>query len=34
MDRNEIIKIGWIGYAKPGASITPATRFWDDPSIH
>src|SRR5262249_56136120 len=34
VDRNQIIKTAYLGYAQPGASIIPpATRFWHDPSI-
>ena len=35
VDRNQIIKTAYLGYAQPGASIIPpATRFWHDPGIH
>ena len=35
VDRNQIIKTAYLGYAQPGASIIPpATRFWHDPNIH
>ena len=34
VDRNQIIKTAYLGYAQPGASIIPpGTRFWHDPSI-
>lgn len=35
IDRNQIIKTAYLGYAQPGASIIPpATGAWHDPAIH
>jgi peptide/nickel transport system substrate-binding protein len=35
IDREQIVKTAYLGYAQPGGSIIPpSTRSWHDPSIH
>jgi peptide/nickel transport system substrate-binding protein len=34
IDRKEIIKVAWLGFAQPGASVVPlAAGSWSDPSL-
>lgn len=34
IDRDQIVRVAWLGYAKPGASIVaPALKDWNDPGL-
>jgi len=35
IDRNQIVRTGWLGYARPGSSvISPAYGAWSNPALH